>query len=113
MSLIHTIQIENFRGILAQRKLVLDGQSAIIIGENGAGKSSIVDALEYHLTGKIGRLSGTATINKKLAIPHLQADGNPKISLTHQNHHPVTTTYPKYAPRIPAPLRAWYQTENR
>ena len=110
MSLIGSIQIENFRGVLARRTLALDGRSAIIVGENGAGKSSIVDAFEYHLTGKIGRLSGTATINKKLAIPHLQASGNPKITLTYQSRHTVTTSYPKYAPRIPAALRVWYRT---
>lgn len=53
------LNIESFRGI--PDKLVVDftknGQacSTIIYGDNGSGKSSIIDALEYNLQARIGR----------------------------------------------------------
>lgn len=57
---IRSIDIKAFRGI--PQNLSLDftdsnghAISAIIYGENGSGKSSITDALEFVLQGKIGR----------------------------------------------------------
>lgn len=58
--MIRSIDIKAFRGI--PQNLSLDftdsnghAISAIIYGENGSGKSSITDALEFVLQGKIGR----------------------------------------------------------
>lgn len=57
---INKLHIDSFRGIPNQ--LVLDFTdnrklpcSTLIFGDNGSGKSSIVDALEYNLQGKIER----------------------------------------------------------
>lgn len=57
---ISKIHIDSFRGI--PNKLVLDFTnnsnvpcSTLIFGDNGSGKSSIIDALEYNLQGKIER----------------------------------------------------------
>lgn len=52
--------IEEFRGI---RKLDinLDQKSFAISGPNGSGKSGVIDAIEFALTGQIGRLTGTGT----------------------------------------------------
>ena len=54
------LHIDSFRGI--PHKLVLDFTdnknspcSTLIFGDNGSGKSSIVDALEFNLQGKIER----------------------------------------------------------
>jgi len=55
-----TLVIEEFRGI---KKLSLDlgGENFAVCGPNGTGKSGIVDALEFALTGNISRLSGAGT----------------------------------------------------
>ena len=47
-----------FRGVPGE--LVLDlgnSQSLVVFGENGTGKSTIADALEWYLTGEIELLS--------------------------------------------------------
>jgi DNA repair exonuclease SbcCD ATPase subunit len=53
---IKNIQIESFRGI-PYLDQPLNEKSLLIHGENGTGKSSIVDAIEYFFTGKISHLS--------------------------------------------------------
>jgi recombinational DNA repair ATPase RecF len=52
--------IEELRGI---RKLDLDfsGGTFSISGPNGSGKSGVIDAIEFGLTGEIGRLTGRGT----------------------------------------------------
>jgi hypothetical protein len=72
------IEVEEFRGI---RKLSLDfgGENFAICGRNGTGKSGIVDALEFGLTGNISRLSGRGTgdISLKEHAPHVDSRNRP------------------------------------
>jgi len=57
---LETAHIEEVRGI---RKLDLDfGKKTFAIsGPNGSGKSGVIDAIEFGLTGQIGRLTGRGT----------------------------------------------------
>lgn len=57
---LETAHIEEVRGI---RKLDLDFQKSTfaISGPNGSGKSGVIDAVEFGLTGQIGRLTGRGT----------------------------------------------------
>jgi hypothetical protein len=57
---IESVHIEEMRGI---RKLGLSfGQKTFAIsGPNGSGKSGVIDAIEFGLTGQIGRLTGRGT----------------------------------------------------
>jgi hypothetical protein len=57
---IESVHIEEVRGI---RKLDLEfGQKTFAIsGPNGSGKSGVIDAVEFGLTGQIGRLTGRGT----------------------------------------------------
>lgn len=78
--------IHEFRGI---RDLTIDfkGQNFAICGPNGTGKSGVVDALEFALTGNISRLSGRGTreVSIKDHAPHVDSRNNPeraKVSLT-------------------------------
>jgi hypothetical protein len=48
-----TVTIERFRGVPATLELRLDGKSVCVLGENGTGKTSIVDALEFWSTGDL------------------------------------------------------------
>lgn len=54
---IKTINIKAFRGI-PDLELNLDGRSIVIHGENGTGKSSIVESFEFFFTGKVAHLEG-------------------------------------------------------
>ena len=75
---IKTIKIEEFRGI---RELTLDleGDNFGLCGPNGTGKSGVVDAIEFCLTGNITRLSGQGAgeLNVKDHAPHVDQRANP------------------------------------
>jgi DNA repair exonuclease SbcCD ATPase subunit len=57
---IEKIEIEDFRGI-RRIELLLNRKNFSICGPNGTGKSGIVDAIEFALTGGITRLEGLGT----------------------------------------------------
>ena len=75
---VESITIKEFRGI---RDLTLDlnGTNFAICGPNGTGKSGVVDALEFVLTGNISRLSGEGRgdISLKLHGPHVDKRNDP------------------------------------
>lgn len=76
---VKTIHIEEFRGI---RDLNLDLARANfgICGPNGTGKSGVVDAIEFCLTGDVTRLSGqgTAGLSVKSHAPHVDQHKHPE-----------------------------------
>lgn len=76
---IEKIRIHEFRGI---RDLTLDlkGQNFAACGPNGTGKSGIVDAIEFALTGSISRLSGSGTggLSVKAHGPHVDSRDKPE-----------------------------------
>ncbi len=83
---IKSIRIEEFRGI---RELDLDmsGGNFGICGPNGTGKSGVVDAIEFCLTGNITRLSGQGQgeLSVKGHAPHVDQRKSPdkaKVAIT-------------------------------
>lgn len=78
---LETAHIEEVRGI---RKLDIDFQKGTfaISGPNGSGKSGVIDAIEFGLTGQIGRLTGRGT--KGLSVsehgPHVDKTKFPDAS---------------------------------
>ncbi|MES2953021.1 MAG: AAA family ATPase [Patescibacteria group bacterium] len=79
MILVDKITIEEFRGI---RNLPLNfkGENFAISGPNGTGKSGVVDALEFGLTGNISRLGGEGTggISLRKHAPHVDSRDYPE-----------------------------------
>ncbi|MFT8990098.1 MAG: AAA family ATPase [Gluconobacter albidus] len=79
MITVERIKIEEFRGI---RDLTVDLGSAnfVVCGPNGTGKSGIVDALEFGLTGKISRLAGKGrgALSVKEHGPHVNSRTHPE-----------------------------------
>jgi recombinational DNA repair ATPase RecF len=61
----------------------MGGSSYAICGRNGTGKSGVVDAIEFGLTGNISRLSGSGTgdVSVKEHAPHVDSRNNPDKSL--------------------------------
>jgi len=55
---VKNISIRNFRGIGKKLDLDIDADIAIIYGPNGTGKTSIIDAIEWTITGEVERLWG-------------------------------------------------------
>lgn len=79
MITVERILIKEFRGI---RDLTVDLASSnfAICGPNGTGKSGIVDALEFGLTGTISRLvgKGRGTLSVKEHGPHVNCRTHPE-----------------------------------
>lgn len=79
MITVERIKIEEFRGI---RDLTVDLRSAnfAVCGPNGTGKSGIVDALEFGLTGTISRLigKGRGALSVKEHGPHVNSRTHPE-----------------------------------
>jgi ABC-type cobalamin/Fe3+-siderophores transport system ATPase subunit len=79
---LETAHIEEVRGI---RKLDIDfrKRTFAISGPNGSGKSGVIDAIEFGLTGQIGRLTGRGT--KGLSVsehgPHVDKSKFPDAAL--------------------------------
>lgn len=83
---VETAHIEEVRGI---RKLDIDfgKETFAILGPNGSGKSGVIDAIEFGLTGQIGRLTGRGTKGLSVAEhgPHVDKTKFPDaafVSLT-------------------------------
>ena len=86
---IKTINIHALRGI-PDLELQLDGNSLLLRGENGTGKSSIVDAIEFFFTGKIPYLEGTKSLSLQRHGPHVNFepdDVNVEITFDPGNVH--------------------------
>jgi len=70
-----SLSIDKVRG-LPDVRLDLGGITSVIWGPNGAGKSGVVDAIDFLLTGRIGRLVGRGTAGISLVKhgPHIDHD---------------------------------------
>lgn len=72
------LHIEEFRGIRSI-DLPLASNSFVVHGPNGSGKSGVVDAIDFALTGNVGRLSGAGTGSVSVArhAPHVNRRDDP------------------------------------
>ena len=92
---INNINIKAFRGIPC-REIPLDGKSLLLIGENGTGKSSLVDAIEFFFTGNVSSLQGEGTqgITLKRHVPHKDYNiDDVKVELTFSGDEKLTRTF--------------------
>jgi len=102
-----TVVIENFRGIPGKLTLDLEAasnnkpKSLILFGDNGTGKSSVVDAVQFALQGEIGKerkiksgisLSSTALPSVQITLSDgreicksLVSEENGKVKLSSSN----------------------------
>lgn len=70
---LESVHIEWARGIAQKLELNFQRKPFAISGPNGSGKSAVIDAVEFALTGQIGRLEGTGTKGLSVAEhgPHV------------------------------------------
>jgi DNA repair exonuclease SbcCD ATPase subunit len=76
---VEMITIKEFRGI-RDLTLQFNGSNFAVCWPNGTGKSGIVDALEFAVTGNVSRLSGEGRgdISLKEHAPHVDSCNNPE-----------------------------------
>lgn len=66
MMKISNLRLKGFRGVRKELNIQLEGKSIVFYGDNGTGKSSITDSIEWFFYNKIEHLSSTE-INLKIA----------------------------------------------
>ncbi|WP_164471145.1 AAA family ATPase [Halorubrum sp. CSM-61] len=73
---IQSIEVENFRGITKWSDEDINGQNVRILGPNGSGKSSVIQAIEFLLTGDIDQLRGRGKqrVSFRKHASHILAD---------------------------------------
>ncbi len=104
---IDSIKVQDFRGI-RRLSLSIKGRNLIVVGENGSGKSSIVDAIEYFFAGRIEPLEGRADVKKRQCIPNLRG-GSPKVAVDLRGlSQSVSLSYPRRSAGIPRSLRPFF-----
>jgi recombinational DNA repair ATPase RecF/uncharacterized protein YukE len=72
MPKIKSLSACNFRGIV-EEAIELGGCSIVILGENGTGKSSFIDAIEFYFNGSVKHLEGAQGISTNRHAPHIHA----------------------------------------
>ena len=74
------IRIEKVRG-LPDLYLKPNGDNLVIWGANGAGKSGVIDAIEFVLSGRISSLAGAGTSGITLSKhgPHVDYESDSAI----------------------------------
>src|SRR6266404_1740864 len=91
MPQISRLEVRGLRGILNQRSLIFDGKSILLFGENGTGKSSFVDALDWLFTGRITTLDGRAQeLSSQKHGPHIRSTAPPFVAVTFSPPENVT-----------------------
>ena len=83
---LESIHIEEVRGI-RNLDLNFSKETFAICGPNGSGKSGIIDAIEFGLTGQMGRLSGRGTKGLSVAShgPHVDKTKFPDAAFVELN----------------------------
>lgn len=79
---IKKFDIRAFRGI-PELEVPLERQSLLIRGDNGTGKSSIVDALEFFFRGRVSHLEGVQGLSVQRHVPHVSfQSGDVEVCIT-------------------------------
>lgn len=77
---LNQLEIENFRSIRGRIESPLDADVVLVHGENGAGKTSLLAAIELALTGHIASLSNADTAYQKQLLHRGQISGAVRVT---------------------------------
>ena len=73
---INNITIKGIRGAKDNLELPLNGKSILLYGDNGTGKSSISDSIEWFYTNRVSHLSSNSEIDLKDALRNSALDSD-------------------------------------
>lgn len=106
---IKKINITAFRGI-PELELNLNGKGLLLKGDNGTGKSSIVDALEFFFCGRINHLEGVQGISLQRHAPHVFCKPEEvKVSLVFDPGEIVLNRTFESEPACPSILETYFE----
>ena len=111
---IEGLHIQEFRGIRSL-EITLGQKPFSICGPNGSGKSGVIDAIEFALTAKIGRLSGQGT--KELSVsehgPHVDMVKFPDAAFVSLNVYlPSLNKSATITRKVSAPKKTHHNTKR-
>jgi len=105
---IDRIKIKAFRGI-PSLELPIHGKNIIIFGENGTGKSSIVDAMEYFFCGKISSFEKTRSITFREHAYHMNHSlDDLLVEVTFKPNNIVLKRQSSLNPSFPDSMKDYY-----
>ena len=96
------LEMKNVRGIRKKMTLTPEGDNVVIHGPNGTGKSAVVDAIDFLLTGDISRLTGRGSRGMSFKDHGSHVDAEPKDAVVKAKVHidgidqPITLTTVSY-----------------
>src|SRR5208282_2609705 len=76
---LNSLSADNFRGFLDHQHIPFGPHVTILIGPNGFGKSTVIDALEWLLTGQLERYVGSDEGRREDYIRHVDARNDPLV----------------------------------
>ncbi|MHA1285717.1 MAG: AAA family ATPase, partial [Promethearchaeota archaeon] len=104
---IKKINIQKFRGFV-DSEIILNGKNLIIKGDNGTGKSTIVDALEYFFTNNIKHLTKGEKLSVRKYASHIKYSPEElKIDIEFKNGEISTKTI-STKPQIPPGMEKFF-----
>lgn len=116
MTRIKSVSIRALRGI-KELELDLEEKSSLVYGENGTGKSSIVDALEFFFTGTISHLEGSQELSVKghgTHAKHKPKDVKVSVEFVGKGMAPSTLTRTFSAePVVPPHIQDYFSIAQR
>jgi DNA repair protein SbcC/Rad50 len=84
---IEKIEIENFRAYRKPQSFDIASDITVLYGPNGFGKTSFFDAIDFAVTGDIGRLDGLTDSQFQKAATHLDSEpGKSTVTMTASNN---------------------------
>ncbi len=106
---IKNLKAKCFRGIV-ETSLEFDGKSIILFGENGQGKSSFVDALEYLFRGQVSYLEEAQATSTSRHVPHIASDKkNCEVEIEFQDGSKIIRNFRQGISQIPTHTQSYFQ----
>ncbi len=106
---IKNLKAKCFRGIV-ETSLEFDGKSIILFGENGQGKSSFVDALEYLFKGQVSYLEEAQATSTSRHVPHIASDKkNCEVEIEFQDGSKIIRNFRQGISQIPIHTQSYFE----
>lgn len=76
---IETVTIENFRAYRKRQTFTVGADVTVLYGPNGFGKTSLFDAIDFGVTGGIGRIESLHDANFAKTVQHLDSTSEESV----------------------------------
>lgn len=106
---IKNLKAKCFRGII-ETDLEFNGKSIILFGENGQGKSSFVDAIEFLFKGQVSYLEEAQTTSTSRHVPHISSGKkNCEVEIEFQDGSKITRNFKQGLSQVPTHTQLYFQ----